>query len=50
MTKKEEKIKRLWGRDIKDPAIIAKKLGYSGNALTAAIKEIKEIIINLKLH
>ncbi len=50
MTKKEEKVKRLWERDIKDPAIIARKLGYTGNALTSAIAEIKELIIKLKLH
>lgn len=50
MTKKEEKIKRLWDRDIKDPSILAKKLGYTGNALTSGIKEVREIIIKLKLH
>jgi len=50
MTKKEEKIKRLWDRGIKDITIIVKKLGYTGSALTPAVSEIREIISKLKLH
>lgn len=50
MTKKEEKIKRLWERGIKDLTLIAKKLGYTGNALTPAVAEIRGIIIKFKLH
>ena len=50
MSKTEEKIKRLWDRGIRDPRIIAKKLGHSGNALTAGIERVVESLkaLNLK--
>ncbi len=42
MNAKNERIKKLWERGIRDPKVIAKKLGYSGNAITAGIERVKE--------
>ena len=44
MNKKEEKVKRLWNKGTKDLTILAKRLGYSGNSLTAGIEKVREII------
>lgn len=40
--KKDERIRKLWERGIRDLATIAKKLGYSGNAVTSGIERVKE--------
>lgn len=42
MNKKNEKIKKLWDRGIKDPRIIAQKIGYTGNSVTTGIERVKE--------
>lgn len=49
MSKLDDKIQRLWDRGICDPRVIAKKLGYSGNSLTAGIERVKEHLIEAKL-
>lgn len=49
MSKLDDKIQRLWDRGICDPRVIAKKLGYSGNSLTAGIERVKEHLIQNKL-
>lgn len=40
--KKNEKIRKLWERGVRDPKIIAKKLGFTGNAMTSGIERVKE--------
>ena len=40
--KKDERIRKLWERGITDPRAIAKKLGYSGGAVTAGIERVHE--------
>lgn len=50
LNKKEEKIRRLWEKGIRDYTILAKRLGYSGNSLTVGVEKVREIISRLKLH
>lgn len=50
MNKKEIKIKQLWERGVRDPSVIAKKLGYTGSAITAAIEKILLFIKDNKLN
>jgi len=45
MSKLDDKIQRLWDRGVCDPRVIAKKLGYSGNSLTAGIERVKEHLL-----
>lgn len=47
MNKKNEKVRKLWERGITDPKIIAQKLGYTGNAMTAGIERVEEAIKTL---
>lgn len=47
MNKKEQKIRKLWDRGITDPRVIAQKLGYSGNALTAGTEKVNEALKNM---
>lgn len=42
MNHKNERIKKLWDRGVRDPRIIAKKIGYTGNSITAGIERVKE--------
>jgi hypothetical protein len=42
MNAKNERIKKMWDKGIKDFRMIAKKLGYTGNALTAGIERVRE--------
>jgi hypothetical protein len=42
MNSKNERIRKLWERGVTDPKVIARKLGYSGAALTAGIERVKE--------
>ena len=42
MNAKNERIKKLWERGVRDPRIIAKKIGYTGNAITAGIERVNE--------
>lgn len=48
MNKKNAKIQKLWDRGVQDPRVIAKKLGFSGNALTAGIERVREYLIQEK--
>ena len=48
LSKKDLKIARLIDRGVFDPKVIAKKLGYSGNSLTADIQRVQEGIARLK--
>lgn len=47
---KNEKVRKLWERGVRDPRIIAKKIGYTGNAITAGITRVNEALkaLNLK--
>jgi len=47
MSKKNEKIKRLFDRGITDPRLIAQKLGYKGNAMVAGIDKVNEALREL---
>lgn len=42
MNRKNERIRKLWDRGVTDLATIARKLGYSGAAITAGIERVKE--------
>lgn len=44
MNKKDERVRKLWVRGIRDPRIIAMKLGYHGAALTAGIERVHEAL------
>ena len=45
--KKNEKVRRLWERGITDPRIIAQKLGYTGNSMTAGIEWVNQALKTL---
>lgn len=47
-SRKDRKILQCWKRGIEDPKIIAKKIGYSGDALTSGIERVKEGLDNLR--
>jgi DNA-binding CsgD family transcriptional regulator len=47
---KNERIKKMWERGIRDPRIIAKKLGYSGNSVTAGIERVHEGLVALGIE
>lgn len=47
--KKDDKIKKLWDRGVQDITILARKLGYTGNATTAGIGRVKEALMRLNL-
>lgn len=47
MNKKEDKVKRLWERGVRDLSVLARKIGYKGNATTAGIDKVKEILQKL---
>lgn len=49
MNHKDERIRKLWQRGILDPKVIARKLGYSGNALTAGIERVRQAVARLQL-
>lgn len=40
--KKDEKIRKLWERGIRDQKVIAQKLGFNGSALTAGVQRVEE--------
>lgn len=42
MNHKDERIRKLYNRGITDPKVIARKIGYSGNSLTAGIERVHE--------
>ena len=46
--KKDERIRKMLRRGIRDLKIIAQKLGYTGNALTSGIERVREAIVRLK--
>jgi len=49
MNPKDARIKALWDRGVRDPKIIARKLGFSGNATTKGIERVMEGLKRLKL-
>lgn len=44
---KNERIRKLWDRGIRDFRIIAKKLGYTGNSITAGIERVKQGLVTI---
>lgn len=42
INKKNEKIRKQWNKGHRDIALIAKKIGYTGNAITAGVERVKE--------
>lgn len=50
MNKKNEKVRKLWERGITDLSVIARKLGYNGNATTAGIERVKEALKSLGIE
>lgn len=44
MSKKEDKVIRLWGEGVCDLRFLAKRIGYEGAALTAGIEKVKQIL------
>lgn len=49
MSKKDEKIKRLFDKGMTDPRLIARKLGYEGGAMVAGIARVREDMQRLGL-
>lgn len=49
MNKKDEKIKKLLNKGLPLP-VIARKLGYTGNATSKGIERIQDAIKRLKLY
>ncbi len=47
MNHKDERIRKLYERGIRDPKVIARKLGYSGNSITAGIERVNQAFRNL---
>jgi len=50
MNKKDERVRKLWARGIRDPKVLARKLGYDGAALAAGIERVKDAIRRLGLR
>lgn len=50
MNKKEGKVARLWERGIRDPRVIAQKLGYTGSAMTVGVEWVRCVIHSLGLR
>lgn len=46
---KDERIRKLWERGMRDPKLIARKLGFSGEATSKGIARVHEGIERLKL-
>lgn len=44
---KDERIKKLWDRGIRDPKVIARKIGYTGNAIVVGIERVHQALRNL---
>ena len=42
MNAKNERIERLWKKGIRDPRVIARKLGFSGSSMDKGIERVKE--------
>lgn len=49
MNKKNEKIRKQWEKGNRDIPSIARKLGYSGNAITAGVERVREGLITMGL-
>ena len=45
--KKDQRVEKLWRRGVTDLTVLARKLGYSGNATTAGIERVKEALTRL---
>lgn len=50
LNKKDERVRKLWERGIRDKSLLARKLGFTGEATRAGIERVNQAIINLKLH
>lgn len=44
MNKKNERVRKMWDRGIRDLSFIAKRLGYTGGANTAGVERVKEAL------
>lgn len=47
---KDERIKKLWERGIRDKAIIARKIGYTGEATRVGVERVNDAIKRLNLR
>lgn len=50
MNKKDERIRHLWERGIRDPRQLARKLGYTGGQTDAGIGRVKEALKRLNIQ
>lgn len=50
MNHKDERIRKLYERGVTDPKVIARKLGYTGNAITAGIERVHEAFQRLNIR
>lgn len=48
--KKDERVRKLWQRGIRDMSTLARKLGYTGGSIQAGIERVQEAIKRLNLH
>lgn len=49
INKKDERVRKLWEKGIRDKKTLARKLGYSGNAMIVGIERVEEAIKRMKL-
>lgn len=49
MNTKDERIKKLWERGVRDPKVLARKLGFTGEATQKGIERVHEGLKRLKL-
>jgi len=47
---KDERVKKLWERGVRDLSVIARKLGYDGAARAAGIERVREALQRLGLN
>jgi hypothetical protein len=46
---KDERVRKLWNRGIKDKSLLARKLGYTGEQTRVGIERVNDAITRLKL-
>ncbi len=49
MNHKDERIRKLWERGVRDHKVIAKKLGFGGSAMDKGLERVKEGLGRLQL-
>lgn len=50
INKKDERVRKLWARGIHDKSLIARKLGFTGEATRTGIERVNDAIKRLNLR